>query len=205
MGRNGWLVASLFDGGDDRLHPLAAADQRIQCRHHHRNRTVPRGRYLPGYGFAKSRDRAPFGRAWWRWCGVAIIVGNAQVGSETLGIGLACVMALAIAAMTVMVRRHRETSMVAAAAISNFLTSVICIPFAHGITGGHRRRPVDPRDVRVLSGRAGADDVLARLAPAAIRPGCPDLDAGNAADAVLDLAGVCRGARLAGGCSAAPW
>jgi drug/metabolite transporter (DMT)-like permease len=67
-------------------------------------------------------------------CGVAIIVGNAQVGSETLGIGLACVMALAIAAMTVMVRRHRDTSMVAAAAISNFLTSVVCIPFAHGIT-----------------------------------------------------------------------
>jgi drug/metabolite transporter (DMT)-like permease len=67
-------------------------------------------------------------------CGVAIIVGNAKVGSEIVGIGLACVMALAIAAMTVMVRRHRETSMVAAAAISNFLTSVVCIPFAHGIT-----------------------------------------------------------------------
>jgi drug/metabolite transporter (DMT)-like permease len=67
-------------------------------------------------------------------CGVAIIVGNAQVGSDILGIGLACVMALAIAAMTVMVRRHRDTSMVAAAAISNFLTSVVCIPFAHGIT-----------------------------------------------------------------------
>ena len=67
-------------------------------------------------------------------CGVAIIVGNAQLGSDLLGIGLACVMALAIAAMTVMVRRHRDTSMVAAAAISNFLTSVVCIPFAHGIT-----------------------------------------------------------------------
>jgi drug/metabolite transporter (DMT)-like permease len=67
-------------------------------------------------------------------CGVAIIVGNAKVGSDILGIGLACVMALAIAAMTVMVRRHRDTSMVAAAAISNFLTSIVCIPFAHGIT-----------------------------------------------------------------------
>jgi drug/metabolite transporter (DMT)-like permease len=67
-------------------------------------------------------------------CGVAIIVGNAQVGSDILGIGLACLMALAIAAMTVMVRRHRDTSMVAAAAISNFLTSIVCIPFAHGIT-----------------------------------------------------------------------
>jgi drug/metabolite transporter (DMT)-like permease len=72
-------------------------------------------------------------------CGVAIIVGNAQVGSDILGIGLACLMALAIAAMTVMVRRHRDTSMVAAAAISNFLTSIVCIPFARGIasvTGG---------------------------------------------------------------------
>ena len=67
-------------------------------------------------------------------CGVAIIVGNARMGSDILGIALACFMALAIAAMTVMVRRHRETSMVAAAAISNFLTSVVSIPFAHGLT-----------------------------------------------------------------------
>jgi drug/metabolite transporter (DMT)-like permease len=44
-------------------------------------------------------------------------------------------MALAIAAMTVMVRRHRNASMVAAAALSNILGSVISIPFAHGITG----------------------------------------------------------------------
>jgi drug/metabolite transporter (DMT)-like permease len=66
--------------------------------------------------------------------GVAIIVGNATVGSDILGIGLACVMALAIAAMTVMVRRHRDTPMVAAAAISNFLTSIVCIPFAQGVT-----------------------------------------------------------------------
>ncbi len=67
-------------------------------------------------------------------CGVAIIVGNARMGSDILGIALACFMALAIAAMTVMVRRHKDTSMVAAAAISNFLGSVVSIPFAHGIT-----------------------------------------------------------------------
>ena len=66
-------------------------------------------------------------------CGVAIIVGNAHIGSDLLGVALACFMALAIAAMTVMVRRHKETSMVAAAAISNFLTSVVSLPFAHGI------------------------------------------------------------------------
>ena len=66
-------------------------------------------------------------------CGVAIIVGNARVGSDVLGIALACFMTLAIAAMTVMVRRHKNTSMVAAAALSNILGSVVSIPFAHGI------------------------------------------------------------------------
>jgi drug/metabolite transporter (DMT)-like permease len=68
-------------------------------------------------------------------CGVTIIVGNARSGSDVIGIALACFMALAIAAMTVMVRRHKNTSMVAAAAMSNILGSVISIPFAHGITG----------------------------------------------------------------------
>ena len=66
-------------------------------------------------------------------CGVIIIVGNARAGSDILGVALACFMALAIAAMTVMVRRHRNTSMVAAAAMSNILGSMISIPFAHGI------------------------------------------------------------------------
>jgi drug/metabolite transporter (DMT)-like permease len=67
--------------------------------------------------------------------GVAIIIGNVRVGSDILGIALAIFMALAIAAMTVMVRRHRDTSMVAAAAISNLLGSVVSIPFAHGPFG----------------------------------------------------------------------
>ena len=56
-------------------------------------------------------------------CGVAIIVGNARVGSDVLGIALACFMTLAIAAMTVLVRQHKNTSMVAAAALSNILPS----------------------------------------------------------------------------------
>jgi drug/metabolite transporter (DMT)-like permease len=68
-------------------------------------------------------------------CGVAIIVGNAHAGSDIIGIGLACLMTLAIAAMTVAVRRHRNTPMVAAAALSNVLGSLVSIPFAHGITG----------------------------------------------------------------------
>jgi drug/metabolite transporter (DMT)-like permease len=66
-------------------------------------------------------------------CGVAIIVGNARVGSDVLGMALACFMTLAIAAMTVLVRRHKDTSMVAAAALSNILGSIVSIPFAHGI------------------------------------------------------------------------
>ena len=66
-------------------------------------------------------------------CGVMIIVGNARAGSDVIGIALAGFMALAIAAMTVMVRRHKNTSMVSAAAMSNILGSVVSIPFAHGI------------------------------------------------------------------------
>ena len=44
-----------------------------------------------------------------------------------------CLMVLAISAMTVVVRRHRETSMVAAAALSNFMGSLVSLPFAHDI------------------------------------------------------------------------
>lgn len=65
--------------------------------------------------------------------GVAIIVSGAAGGADVGGIGLACLMMLAVAAMTVAIRRHKETSMVAAAAMSNFLGSLVSIPFAHGI------------------------------------------------------------------------
>ena len=56
--------------------------------------------------------------------GVAIIVGDARAGSDVLGIALACLMTVAIAAMTVTIRRHRNTPMVAAAALSNILGSM---------------------------------------------------------------------------------
>jgi drug/metabolite transporter (DMT)-like permease len=72
-------------------------------------------------------------------CGVAVIVGGARLSSDILGIALACFMTLMIAAMTVMVRRHKDTSMVSAAALSNFLGSIVSIPFAASIaavTGG---------------------------------------------------------------------
>jgi drug/metabolite transporter (DMT)-like permease len=66
-------------------------------------------------------------------CGVAIIVGHTRASSDILGIALACLMTVAIAAMTVTIRTHRNTPMVAAAALSNLLGSVISIPFAQGI------------------------------------------------------------------------
>jgi drug/metabolite transporter (DMT)-like permease len=66
-------------------------------------------------------------------CGIAIIVGGARLGSDFLGIALACIMTVVIVAMTVIVRQHRNTSMVAAAALSNILGSVVSIPFAQGI------------------------------------------------------------------------
>jgi drug/metabolite transporter (DMT)-like permease len=66
-------------------------------------------------------------------CGIATIVGGARLSSDILGIALAVIMTVAIAAMTVIVRQHRNTSMVAAAALSNILGSVVSIPLAQGI------------------------------------------------------------------------
>jgi drug/metabolite transporter (DMT)-like permease len=78
-------------------------------------------------------------------CGVAIIVGGARANSDILGIALASFMTVVIAAMTVTVRQHRNTPMVAAAALSNFLGSVVSIPFAQSITA------VTGRDLFVLA------------------------------------------------------
>jgi drug/metabolite transporter (DMT)-like permease len=77
--------------------------------------------------------------------GVAIIVSGAVGGADVRGIGLACLMMVAIAAMTVAMRKHRESSMVAAAAMSNFLGSLVSIPFAQNIAS------VGPVDLAVLA------------------------------------------------------
>lgn len=68
------------------------------------------------------------------FAGVAITVGGIEAGGDVGGVALSCLMVLAISAMTVVVRRHRDTSMVAAAALSNFLGSLVSLPFAHDIT-----------------------------------------------------------------------
>lgn len=66
--------------------------------------------------------------------GIVITVGGVRAGADLGGVALSCLMVLAISTMTVVVRRHRETSMVAAAALSNFIGSLVSLPFAHDIS-----------------------------------------------------------------------
>src|SRR6185437_11388553 len=54
-------------------------------------------------------------------------------------------MVIAISLMTVVIRRHRETPMVAAASLSNFLGSLVSIPFAQSIGA------VGERDLVILA------------------------------------------------------
>jgi drug/metabolite transporter (DMT)-like permease len=79
-------------------------------------------------------------------CGVVIIVGGPHSGSDIFGIGLACSMVLAIAAMTVTIRRYRHTPMVAAAGLSNFMGSLVSVPFAQGLTS------LSARDIVMFAG-----------------------------------------------------
>ena len=65
--------------------------------------------------------------------GIVVIVSGAAGVADYRGIALACLMLLAISAMTVAIRRYRDSSMVAAAAMSNFLGSLVSIPFAQKI------------------------------------------------------------------------
>ncbi|MEN3350002.1 MAG: hypothetical protein V7632_3637 [Bradyrhizobium sp.] len=65
--------------------------------------------------------------------GVVITVSGAGGVADYRGIGLACVMVLAIALITVVIRRHRGTPMIAAAALSNVLGSIVSLPFGQGI------------------------------------------------------------------------
>ena len=67
------------------------------------------------------------------FAGVVITVGGVQAGADVGGLALGGLMVLAISGMTVVVRRHRKTSMVAAAALSNFLGSLVSLPFARDI------------------------------------------------------------------------
>ena len=132
MGRNGWLVASLSTLGMVTFIPALQLTSVSNVAI-----IIATGPFVAAaFAWIWLREAA-------RWrtmlasvaalCGVAITVGNARASSDMLGVALACLMTLAIAAMTVTVRRHRNTSMVAAAALSNLLGSIVSIPFAHGI------------------------------------------------------------------------
>jgi len=77
--------------------------------------------------------------------GIVVIVSGAAGAADYRGIGLAALMILSISTMTVVIRRHRDTSMVAAAAISNVLGSLVSIPFAQGIGA------VAPSDLGILA------------------------------------------------------
>ena len=132
MGRSGWLVASLSTLGMVSFIPALQLTSVSNVAI-----IIATGPFVAtALGWIWLREAA-------RWqtmlasvaalCGVAIIVGNARASSDVLGIALTCLMTVAIAAMTVIVREHKNTPMVAAPAWSNLLGSVISIPFANAI------------------------------------------------------------------------
>jgi drug/metabolite transporter (DMT)-like permease len=77
--------------------------------------------------------------------GVVITVSQSVAGADLRGIALACLMVLSFSLMTVAVRRYQQKSMVAAAAMSNLLGSLVSLPFAHGIAS------VTAHDVGILA------------------------------------------------------
>jgi drug/metabolite transporter (DMT)-like permease len=80
---------------------------------------------------------APAARTMWAslvaMIGIAIIVSGAASIGDIRGVALAVLMVLSLSLMTVVIRKHRDTSMVAAAAMSNFLGSLVSMAFAHEI------------------------------------------------------------------------
>lgn len=134
MGRNGWLVASLSTLGMIAFIPslqlTSVSNVAIIIA------TGPFVAAAIAWIWLRERLRARTLLAMLvAFCGVIIIVGGAGGGSDKLGIALACFMIIVISVMTVVVRRHKGTPMVAAAALSNLLGSVISLPFAQGIPG----------------------------------------------------------------------
>src|SRR5262249_44458593 len=65
--------------------------------------------------------------------GVAITVSQSVASADLSGVALALFMVFAFSLMTVAVRRYKQKSMVAAAAMSNLLGSAVSLFFAHGI------------------------------------------------------------------------
>lgn len=77
--------------------------------------------------------------------GVIVTVGGTAAMADLGGIGLAILLMLSIAGMTVAARRYRDTPLVAAAAMSNFMGSAASLLFA---TGGSS---VSPSSIMILA------------------------------------------------------
>jgi drug/metabolite transporter (DMT)-like permease len=77
--------------------------------------------------------------------GVVITVSQSMAGADLRGIALACLMVFSFSLMTVAVRRYQQKSMVAAAAMSNLLGSLVSLLFAQGITS------VTAHDIGILA------------------------------------------------------
>jgi drug/metabolite transporter (DMT)-like permease len=77
--------------------------------------------------------------------GVVITVSQSMAGVDLRGIALACLMVFSFSLMTVAVRRYQQKSMVAAAAMSNLLGSLVSLLFAQGITS------VTAHDIGILA------------------------------------------------------
>jgi drug/metabolite transporter (DMT)-like permease len=77
--------------------------------------------------------------------GVVVTVSQSVASSDLRGIALAFFMVFSFSLMTVAVRRYQQKSMVAAAAMSNFLGSLVSLAFAQHITS------VTAHDIGVLA------------------------------------------------------
>ena len=184
------LAGGVVFDGDDRLHPARCSSRRRQCRDHHSDRPLPRGGAGRHDGSRRIPDRRTMLASAAALVGVVIIVGGARAGADSRRCPRRFMRA--IAAMTVMVRRHRNTPMIAAAALSELFGSAISLPFAHGITSGHRLRPARFWRCSAAFRWRSASRCSSSARAAAVGPGGADLHAGDAADAVLDLGGIWR-------------
>lgn len=70
------------------------------------------------------------------FCGVLYMVTDSQGGGSLLGKGLAVIMAFTVAALAVVMRKHREVSMLPAMAASAWLCSIATAPFASPLAAG---------------------------------------------------------------------
>jgi drug/metabolite transporter (DMT)-like permease len=68
--------------------------------------------------------------------GVLYMVTDSAGGGSLLGKGLAVIMALTVAGLAVVMRRHREVPMLPAMALSAWLCSLLTLPFASPLSAG---------------------------------------------------------------------